>query len=353
MTRRWKSVLLGCGGGCLGLLVLGIAGCVTFVVWLNRPGELLEPERLIGRDAVGYVEWNLRLEDPGTEQFVGRLIRATQQTPDVRGDGIPPWLLEILIRRQNRRNEAQIRQMFPMVAAWTLYNEGGRDTHVGTISLAKVGNRLAIADWMLGWTLGWSPEAHTIKHHGERIYLFGQDTEDSTSVFIRGNDIFVTSSVDSARQAVDLLLLERTAAREATELERVVAALPTERALRGSILNDDGELTRLWRELAGDGDLQWDEARALTLVGGFVDDNDMEGTLGLRFRSAAEARELGGPLVDALRSRFESRWLKLAPQPEIADDWARIDFRIEDVTGYFAELTGWDLRRALRTVPAS
>ena len=50
MASRGKRILVGCGIGCGALLLVSISSCVGFFVWLNRPGELLDPERLLGGD---------------------------------------------------------------------------------------------------------------------------------------------------------------------------------------------------------------------------------------------------------------------------------------------------------------
>ena len=86
MTSRGKNILIGSlitGGA---LIVLVIAAAIGFGVWLNRPGELLDPTRLLSSGASGYAEWTLRLDDPGTEGFVELLIEADSgNTPQTSG----------------------------------------------------------------------------------------------------------------------------------------------------------------------------------------------------------------------------------------------------------------------------
>src|SRR5262245_35274406 len=94
-----KRVLLGCGLGCAGLLVVVLAAGVTFFVWLARPGELLEPARLLGAESVGFAEWNLRLEDPGTARFAQAfLTRGRRMQRDTGSVVLPPGVLEPLVR---------------------------------------------------------------------------------------------------------------------------------------------------------------------------------------------------------------------------------------------------------------
>ena len=70
---RGRNVLMSCLAGCGALALLAISTCAGFVWWVNRPGELLEPARLRGPETTAYLEWTLRLEDPGTAAFAQSL----------------------------------------------------------------------------------------------------------------------------------------------------------------------------------------------------------------------------------------------------------------------------------------
>ena len=69
MEPRTKKILFGCLGGCGFVVLVFVGSCVAFTVWINSPGEVLDPEVLLGSDTTGYAEWKLRLEDPGTAEF--------------------------------------------------------------------------------------------------------------------------------------------------------------------------------------------------------------------------------------------------------------------------------------------
>ena len=110
MATRGRKLLLGCGAGCLGLIALSIGACVSFTVWINQPGELLEPTRLLGQDPTGYVEWSLSVEDPGTEAFVGGLMDLQERAQERNQRG-PVWLNQLLKNHQ-RKNRA-VRELLP------------------------------------------------------------------------------------------------------------------------------------------------------------------------------------------------------------------------------------------------
>ena len=87
-----KKLLIGCGLGCGTLVLVAIISAVSFAVWVARPGELLEPERLLGANTRGYFEWRLALEDPGTEGFAELLIESLKKLPPELEEPMPPWL---------------------------------------------------------------------------------------------------------------------------------------------------------------------------------------------------------------------------------------------------------------------
>ena len=74
MTSTTKNVLIGCLAAVAAALVLGVSSCVGFVVWLYRPGQLLDPGKLVDADTTGYIEWTLRLDDPGCRKLFDQLV---------------------------------------------------------------------------------------------------------------------------------------------------------------------------------------------------------------------------------------------------------------------------------------
>ena len=73
MASKGKRWAIGCGLGCLVLIAVIIATVISFTLWVRGSGELLEPQKLLGSDTTGYLEWSLRMEDEGTQGFEGHL----------------------------------------------------------------------------------------------------------------------------------------------------------------------------------------------------------------------------------------------------------------------------------------
>jgi hypothetical protein len=140
MESRAKKILIGGAIGCGSLLLLCVGSCVGFFVWLNQPGELLEPVVLLGHDTTGYVEWTLSLDDPGTRDFVEELLSFWRGMNEQR-DELLPGILQPLMQFNDKRNERQVLELFPLLAAWTLHHEKNEQNaaqtqrHLFTISV--------------------------------------------------------------------------------------------------------------------------------------------------------------------------------------------------------------------------
>ena len=44
MASRGKRILIGIGVGCLAIVLLIVGSCAGFIIWINRSGELIEPD---------------------------------------------------------------------------------------------------------------------------------------------------------------------------------------------------------------------------------------------------------------------------------------------------------------------
>ena len=208
---------------------------------MTRPGTLVEPARLTGSETVGDVNWTLRLEDPGTEQFVvGVLDRFHEiQNRDAQRN-LPPFL-QSLTRLQERSNEAKMRAMFPMEAGIVVEPGDRLDAEgpqmLGYLSLKGAGNRIVFVGWLVRSVLRWTSKDVLVDYAGERILPLaehGKDSEASPAAFMRGNDIFIASRLAVARTAVDRLNQGPTSRREATHLDELLGKVPVESAIRGA-----------------------------------------------------------------------------------------------------------------------
>jgi hypothetical protein len=341
MASRGKRILIGCGIGCAALLVLGIGSCVTFVVWINQPGELLQPDRLVGGDTSGYVEVTLRLEDPGTRQVVEKILGLMRELRENNRSPLPSGLNDWLIGFQSRRDEQKIREMFPMVVAWGVRPGTGEaeDLHLFAVSLEKHGNRLRFADWLLGLFMRFAEPIEVVSHDGERLY----HVPGEMTFFMRGSTIFFTSDVETATRAVDRLRGPRSPGAGPTEVQKLLLDLPEEAPLRGAIGNENGELQRLWetlvdeRDLAGPAAEVWRQVRALTVAGGFDDRAGLDARFGLVLtgdaRKDAEVETLGS----AIASAFENPKLRVEIEARSEGNRVVVDLHVDDLPGVLDE----------------
>jgi len=339
MATRTRKVLIGCGAGCLGLVVLWIGACVGFGIWIRQPGELLEPTRLLGRDTTGYVEWTLRVEDPGSEAFVESLMELQERVQERNPSRAPAWLNQILENRRQRNKAQAVRQLMPTVVAWTIRPGETPDTdlHLFTVSMKSLGNRSRFLDLTLRYTVGLR---HSVVHADERIY-----SNDDGAMFIRDNSFFFTNSLANARLAVDRLRGEGDVPEaEAVGLPARVAALP-DTPLRGTISNARGELARIWRQLshpdadrARDADRIWGAIRGATISGGFAGQTAFECTVDFQGPDEAWAAANAEPLVELLRADLGLGHMPADLQATAAGDSVRVTLHIDDVFGFLDEL---------------
>ena len=332
MESRAKKAVLGCGLGCLGVVVVSISTCVGFQVWINTPGELLEADLLLDPQAVGWAEARLDLEDEGTEALASALLELSQP-PEGMFEGSP--FLAFLTELNSRRQQRQMRRLFPMTAAWSLYPAEAEvaEPILFSASVPRMAHTLTLIDWGIGFVARRQPELVSELYRGERILVIGdvQPEEVDVSiesggvridgglriegerdlgeggsglepdadpagaddgapmtahVFLRDVGVFFATSAQAARRAIDGLE-GGPAQASGSPLERLVAVLP-EAPIRAAILNDDGgRLARVLRrllpaEVLDDETRQvLDRARSATLLGRFGREGGLELTLTL------------------------------------------------------------------------
>jgi hypothetical protein len=336
MASRGKKILIGIGIGCLSLVLLAVASCTGFFIWLNQPGELLDADRLVGDDTTGYLAWTLRLEDPGTREFVQSTLESLQQLSRENRVRIHPALDSWLSRLQERRNERQIRQMFPLTVAWAQHPGTGPedDLHLFSVSLQQAGNQLVFWDWVMGLFLSRAPEIEMVRHHGEKIFLLPQRGGEPLGFFIRGNDLFLTTGLETAMLAVDRLSRPRDEQRSPTGLGELLATVPEDSPLRGAITNRNGELMRVWDQLdPGSGSPElWRGIHGVTFSGGLVDGETLRIEAAFRCAGASQAAAGSGEVERVLRSLLEPVGVPLELRTKVDGEWVRVDVELRELT---------------------
>ena len=347
---RGRNFLLGCLAGCGALALLAVSSCLGLVWWVNRPGELLEPSRLRGPETTAYVEWTLRLEDPGTSAFVDELLASLGRLQRSASSPLPGALGGFLANLQSRRNERQLRELFPCVVAWGVFGgaEPEDELHLVTLSVEKLGNRLVLIDWFLGWVIGRDPETEVVSHRGEKIYLLKKP---GSAFFLRSGQIFFTTGLEAATRAVDRLQPEAAGPPEATELDRLIEGLPADRPLRGATTNQHGEIGRLVsllldppaEEVPG---TVWDQVRGATLAGGFAEDSSFVAALDLRTEGPLWSGEEARAMAESLAASLSTESLPVRVEALPQADGVRFEFEVDDLPRLLERWTARVVERA-------
>ncbi len=299
--NRTGQVVVGCGVGCGILLLASVGACIGFVSWLKRPGELLEPARLLDRSTLAHVEWTLRIEDPGTEQAFAALLEGLD-----RNRAAVPFVPEVFRRWSSESDERELRQLFPLTVTWSLRRgaTGERD-HLFAASVPTMGNRIRIIDWFLGFAARRDGDLEQIEHAGEQIYRVRRS---GTAFFFRTDGVFLTTDVDRAKSTVEALDRRTPSAHEAGELEELLAGLPETARLRGAALNEDGACAAILGWLTGRPveDVDLSTVQALTVAGGFTPSAALEVLLTVRSTDPRWGASHGERLASALAERLDA-----------------------------------------------
>lgn len=336
MTEKGRKILLGVIGALGGVVVLCIAFVVGFMIWVTRPGEIIEPERLLDAGAVGYGEWTLSLEDPGTEGFVTLLAEALlTAAADAPGDF-----------------SAAVRELaddaFPAVAAWTLHpgSDSGADRHLVGVTSEGIGNAWVFADRMTGFFLGDADDPISVHEHGgERIYVL-TELGFQAALFARSGGVFAASDVDTARRAVDLLDAPADAG-AASELAGLFASTSGAGPLRIAVTNTGGVLARFVQRLgvgAVDVAQVWNAVTAVTVTGGFASDGAFAAVVELASDDPELSLLAAAPMAEALVRAGVDELGNLDPPLELdlelesaaIDTGIRIDVRVPDLVDVLA-----------------
>jgi len=339
MTERGRQILyailiaLGC------LVALVVAVVISFVSWVSRPGELIEPERLMSADSTGYAQWNLRLEDPGTEGFLRLLLQATRELPPDVEDSLPPFVDGWIQGRREADALGGIRRFLPGLAAWSLrpaMNDSSHDMHLVSVSAQGLGNQLVLADWVGPFVIARSPNGSVHPYKGENIYQLGiPERGVEATFFARRGAIFATSDVEMAREAIDLLALEeKNQDRPPTGLEKLFATTRGTEPLRAAVTNGHSELPHVWTSLGGDaidGVNDWRDVQGATVVGGLQADGSFHGAVELMTGTATAREAAASAFAQALTQRLQHLALVPEVQATTLTDRIRIEIHVPDL----------------------
>ena len=337
MTSKGKNLLIGSLITFGALVALVIAAAIGFGVWLDRPGELLDPTRLLSSNATGYAEWTLRLDDPGTEGFVGLLIEAIQEMPPEVEDSLPPFVQSWVTSVRNDQARRDIEKLFPMVVAWTLHPQQAArdDLHLVSVNVQNMGNRLAFADWLAGFVLDWSDRSTVHKYQGEKIYQFKVDQGDFEPAFFgwRGA-VVATSELAMARQAVDQLHQDENTEHDQTELEQLFARTRATDPFRAALTSRHGEVYRLWETIGGgtvENPEHWQELQGVALTGGLRADGSFALLIELVAPDAEFPEAYTEAMARAFRRGLERVPVEFAVQAAVLDDRLLLDVQVRDL----------------------
>ena len=338
METRNKRILFGCLGGCGAIVVIFLGSCVGFTVWLNSPSEVLDPETLIGPETTGYVEWILRLEDPGTAEFTEALLRSFTAITQKSNSPLPDGLENIINAQQIKGVRKDMERLFPVVVAWTSQPGETQDAdhHVFSLSARGAGHQLTMLDWIFGFLLGKGDnDVEIVRHRDEKIYLINTSDDVTPAAFIKKGIVFISTDIESARQTLDRLQVPPAESGAGVDLGVLYGALPKDHALRGALTNRRGEVQRMLDQLGLSTDTAteetWGEIEGLTVVANFRDEDVFAGAMEVHGPDTAWAETHAESLGTALASLFDQWDIEFETEVGHAGRRIRVDFTAADL----------------------
>jgi len=344
MEPRTKKFLFGCLGGCGFVVLMFIGSCIGLTVWLNSPGAVLEPQVLLGPETTVYVEWTLRLEDPGTAEFTEGMLQSFGELSNQNDSPLPDGMEQFFNARQMKSARKDIKKLFPVVVAWAVRpaDQPAEDEHVFTASARGLGHRMVMLDWMLGLMLRWVDDIETVRHEGEKIYLLRETDGTRPAAFIHRGIVFVATDIESARRTLDRLDRPVVGSNAGAELGALLDGVPQDPPLRGALTNRDGELRRVLEALDLDPEqvsaTVWNEVRGVTVVADFRDQNVFGGTLNLHGPSVDWAQANTAPLGAALEELFGQSRIDFLTEVRQVGDRIQVDFSTVDLFDQIEDL---------------
>jgi hypothetical protein len=348
MEPRTKKILFGCLGGCGFVVLLFVGSCVGLGIWLNSPGEVLEPQVLLGQETSAYVEWTLRLEDPGTAEFVEGMMQRVTELSRQSNSPLPDGMEQFLNNRQMKSARKDLKKLFPMVVAWTARpaDRPGEDEHLFTASARGLGHRMIMLDWILGWVFRWAGDIETVRHGGEKILLLKESNGTRPACFIHKGIVFVATDLESARRTLDRLDRPADGSAAGSELGVLFGGLPAGPSLRGALTNRGGELRRILDTLDLDTEQveaeTWDEIRGATIVANFRDEEVFGGAVELYGPDTGWAQAHAATVGAALEELFQDAKIDFSTEIHQIGNRVQIGFNTVDL---FDQIEDLDRRR--------
>ncbi|MCP3960004.1 MAG: hypothetical protein GY719_19340 [bacterium] len=241
----FDKVLIGCGIGCAGLILVSVLGLAFGTMWLFTPGEQLATDVIVNEESLGVIRMHELAEDPGTQELLTQvLLRVDEANRKRQREELPEsmrWLSDL---QGGQSNPAGLNMLIPkeMTIAYEESEDGDGVDYVVALN-PRTMVRMFKSMFSLMSSADDTEEVRA-DYRGHDVYRFEENAHlgfvDSTVVF--------ASSRRAMERAVD-----RIEVGDVTPAQTLTSSIPEgEWDVEGTVGNETGLLDAL---LEGDAEI--------------------------------------------------------------------------------------------------
>ena len=337
-SKKW---LLGCGGGCLGTIMLVAVALGLIAYYAMRAVPILPPETFLVRQTDGFVVAKITKDDEAIIRELQKVLTRLPELTDMSKDTRRNW------RQQQANAKEALVSAGPVQV--TVVQQVSPDGEAKRGMVANIKRLSGFFRWTVNWSLDSLPaEGGSLEdYQGTTIGT----SKEGMSVAARGNNFMFSQSSDVIKHWIDRIKEQRKAESEASEkeapapspqlsgkLKELYNALPQAVPVRFGLSNEASQLKKLMSTVAREAALEDLEELGVfdqnieALSGTAETESGSTGkvSLTLACKGAPVASEIAGRLKKE-KSQLEQALQIQKLQVEQDDSELKVDFLVPDM----------------------
>ncbi len=332
------KVLIGCGIGCAGLILVVVLGATFGGMWFFTPGKQIATDVIADDTSLGVVRLHELAEDPGTQELLTRLLeRINEVDREQQRENLPPSLRWISDLQNQQADVSGLNMMIPkeMTIAFEPAENGSDPDFVVAANPRVMVRMVKTMLSLVSRSEGGSEIRSDYRDHA--AYAL----EDDAHIAFASSTVLFASSRRALERAIDRVEASEAASGDPAAKVGVSARIPEgDWDIEGALSNEAGLVTSLLDDLKSSDDPE--DRAAMDALGDDLGDSLIAGAgedLRLSFGfDVASADEVTGRVVLECDDRQTAeRWRSLLEQryqerrDEAANRGLEIDLELHTV----------------------